>query len=173
MADEANEADAGASPGKSGSMKAVVIIGIIMLVEGVGVYGLTRLMAPPPPAADASEDEDDAISDELFERDEYREIELSSCRPTNRNGAKTLTVSISVTALVREVDLEGMQKLVENMQGRIDDRVNFVVRSVDQRHLNEAGLEVIKRQLKHELDGIFGDEDLIVELLIPELLQTE
>ena len=102
----------------------------------------------------------------------FSEIPLADCRPTNKNGVKVFSYSIRVSGLVETEQLEEAQKLVEKMQDRIDDRVNFVIRSADQKFLNEPGLETIKRQLKSEMDKLVGRDDLIVEILVPELLQT-
>ncbi len=169
MAGEAKQ-DAPAS-GKSSRLVPILIIAGVMIVEGVGVFAFSRFMSPGPPEAMAGEEAGEGDGAFLVD-DEYAEIALASCRPTNRNGPKVATVRIRVSALVRADLLEKMKERVTQMQSRIDDRVNFVVRSADQKHLNEPGLETIKRQLKREMDLLFGDEELIIDVLVPELLQT-
>jgi hypothetical protein len=62
---------------------------------------------------------------------------------------------------------------VDARQATICDRVNTVVRRAEPKFLSEPGLETVRRQIKFELDKVFGDEDLIQEVLLPELLQSQ
>jgi len=50
--------------------------------------------------------------------------------------------------------------------------VTTVIRSADPKFLQEPGLETIRRQIKFELDKVLGDDKIIVDLLIPSLLQS-
>jgi len=168
MVDEVKDAPASR---KSSRLVPVLIIAGVMLVEGVAVFALSRFMSPGLPEAMADEEAGKGEEDFLVD-DEYGEIALASCRPTNRNGPKAATVRIRVSALVRADLVEKMKERVVLMQSRIDDRVNFVVRNADQKHLDEPGLETIKRQLEREMDLLFGDEELIIDVLVPELLQS-
>jgi flagellar basal body-associated protein FliL len=79
---------------------------------------------------------------------------------------------IRVLALVRSADRERMEKLAEDKKARLEDSVNTVIRSAELNELNEPGLETLKRRLKHELGRVFGDDQLITEVLIPQLLQS-
>ena len=94
-------------------------------------------------------------------------------RPKLRSGeAKSILIQVRVSVLVNSCDADTTKKLVELKQSRIDDRVNTLIRSAQPRHLGEPGLETLKRGMKVEFDRIFGDEKLIREVLIPQLLQS-
>ena len=145
-----------------------------MLLEGVGIYSLVRFAGSGPATAEAAAAGAEADNDEATElpADDLAELEVVDCRPTNKTIGKLITFHIRVSILVRREDHEMMTKLVEEKQNRLQDRVNFVVRSAELKHLNEPGLDTIKRQIKHEFDLVFGDDKIVVEVLIPELLQS-
>lgn len=100
------------------------------------------------------------------------EIELPECRPSNKMTGKLVLFRMRVSVLVATPQAEKAKALLEANKSRIHDRINFVVRSADPLHLNEPGLETIKRRIKHELDRIVGDDQLFQEILVPELLQS-
>jgi flagellar basal body-associated protein FliL len=165
---------------RSRRLMGVLIVAGLMIVEGIFLFCLINWISPPPPEAVAGEDSA-GISGQGSGPDEnglswgdgLAEVDLTSCTLTNRNGPKAFTVTISVSVLVREMDEERVREQAERMKSRINDRVNFVVRSADQKYLNQPGLETIKRHLRNELEKCFGDDQLIVEVLVPELIQAE
>jgi flagellar basal body-associated protein FliL len=160
---------------RSRRLISVLIVAGLMIVEGIFLFCLINWVSPPPPEAVAGDDSA-SVSGQgpgLAGGDGLAEVDLTSCTLTNRNGPKAFTVTISVSVLVREMDEERVRELGERMKSRINDRVNFVVRSADQKYLNQPGLETIKRHLRNELEKCFGDDQLIVEVLVPELIQAE
>ena len=99
------------------------------------------------------------------------EIELAECRPGNSTSGKYISFNIRVSALVTSDDVERAKQLVKEKRSRIQDRINYVVRSAELKQLYEPGFETIRRRLKHEMDQLFDDDTLIKGILIPELLQ--
>ena len=155
-------------------MVTMLIVAGLMIAEGVGVFLLAGVVSPPPPQAQAGEAGLEGLDAHGLPLGEGMvEIHLADCTVTNRNGVKTYTVTISVAVLARAKDEELLTALAERMKARIDDRVNFVVRSTDQKLLGQPGLETIKRHLRSEFEKIFGEDELIVEVLVPELIQAE
>jgi flagellar basal body-associated protein FliL len=104
--------------------------------------------------------------------DAFAEVKLAECKTFNKETGKLVLFHIRVSVLVKMMDAERVRKTVEARQARIDDRVNTIIRSAEPRHLNEPGLETLKRRLKFELDRIFGDPRLVHEVLIPYLVQS-
>jgi hypothetical protein len=74
--------------------------------------------------------------------------------------------------LVAAADLERAKGLVRDRRARLEDGVNTVIRRADLNHLNEPELKTLKRHLKHLLGLIFDDDQLIKEVLIPQLHQS-
>ena len=176
MADEPQIAgEAGTSKkGGKGKPVAIMIVAVLMLLEGVGVYSLVKFTGGGPMASAAAQGEGAAEPGAPIElpEDQEAEVEVLECRPSNRTVGKLITFHLRVSVLVRRENQELVQKLVEEKQGRLQDRVNYVIRSAQLRHLNEPGLETVRRQVKHEFDKVFGDDKLILAVLIPELLQS-
>ena len=104
--------------------------------------------------------------------DSSAEVKLAECKTFNKETGKLVLFHIRVSVLVAACEADRARRLVEAKQGRVDDRVNTVIRSAEPRHLNEPGLETLKRRLKFELDRIFEDPRLVQEVLIPYLVQS-
>jgi len=206
MADAKAEApETPVDPEKRGK-KTILVVGFLMLVEGVGIFAAAKfLLSAEPTSASAVETEGEGATEGVPPPEEEHapadshaaasadsqgaksagtsgkpgggvsglaEIELPECRPTNRMSGKLVLFRLRVSILVSAAAAEKAKALVESNKARISDRLNFVIRSADPQHLNEPGLESVKRRIKHELDRVACDEALIQEVLIPELLQS-
>lgn len=170
----ANE-EGGAAPevdaGKPRRLVPVLIVALLMGVEGVGVFFLAKAISPEPVAALAAdiEGEDGAG---MAGQEAMTEVELVDCRPSNMMGGKFITFDMRVSGLVATEDVERAERLIRAKRARLEDGVNTVIRSAEPKHLNEPKLTTIKRRLKIEFDEIFGDDELIKEVLIPKWLQS-
>lgn len=170
---------------------ALMVICGLMLLEGAGIYLIVSMMSDSPQEA-AALAVHDAEPGKLPEKHEEQgeehgeghgekkgsaltEIFIAECKPTNNVSGRLYYYSIKVTALVKapedEHKLEELKKFVENNKARLEERVNVVVRSADPRYLNEPGFEMLKRQLKEEFGRLLGDDLLIQDVLIPELIR--
>lgn len=161
---------------KKSKLPLMIVMGL-MLGEGAAIFIVAKMMFGPSPldpvaAAEVVEAEGDATKEEAAPVDQTSEVDIVDCRPSNNATGRLQTYRLRVSALVRSQDAEKVNGLVESNRARIEDRVNFVIRSAEPHHLEEPGLETIKRRVKKELDQILGDEQLILEILIPELLQA-
>jgi flagellar basal body-associated protein FliL len=169
MADEAAETQS--TETKKGKIRLlmVVVVALLMGVEGLGMFMLARAIGPDPApalaaAGSSAPDADDA--------EDLAEIELAESRPNNKLSGKFITFHIRVSALVSSDDLDRVKQLVRVKRARLEDGVNTVIRSAQPKHFNEPGYDTLKRRLKHEFDRIFGDDELVKEVLIPQLLQS-
>ena len=148
-----------------------LVVAALMGIEGAGVFLLTKTISGQPEAAFGDTGGLPGSGEEQNPRDaEPAEVELAECRPTNPQSGKLITLHIRVIALVAAADREKVEEMVEAKKARIEDRVNTVIRSAAPKHLNEPGLETIRRRLHHELNEVFGDDQLIQQVLIPHLL---
>jgi len=172
MAPEASDTQPVLS-GKGGrKLMPVILIGAVMALEGVGVFFLAKVISPGPASVEAAESkggEKGAVDGNV---DHYAELELAECRPSNMMSGRFVTFQIRVSGLVDQKDLERAGKMVSAKRARIEDGVNTVFRSAEPKHLSEPELVTMKRRLKHEFDQIFGDDQLIKQVLIPQMLQS-
>ena len=171
MADESPATALSARPGRA---LPFAVVATLMIGEGVGIYFLAKALNTQPAEAVAGAavqvgagNADLAGSDEALS-----EVELAECRPNNRMSGKFISLHLRVEASVPTSELERAKALIKAKQARIRDRVNFVIRSAELKHLNEPGLETIRRRFKHEFDRVFSDDKLIREVLITEWQQS-
>ena len=150
----------------------LLILGLLMLGEAAAVFFVAKAIGGDPATAAAHANSEPQEGKGAATGGEFSEVELADCRPSNKMSGKFVTFHIRVSGLVGAVDAERVKQMAEAKQARILDRVNYVIRSAELQHLNEPGLETVKRRLKQEFDRVFGDEELIKEVLIPEMLQS-
>lgn len=175
MAAQANT-EAAPSEKKSGKKSGMIIVAALMLVEGVGVFFLANALAGKP--HDAAAEEVKHI--ETKHEDKWAnppdaataEVMVAQCKPTNTSSGRLVYHSVRVSIVVDRAKLAGVQKMVEQYKGRLEDAVNRVIRTADARQLKEPTLEMLKRRLKSEFDRILMDDKVIEEVVIPELIQV-
>lgn len=172
MADETTPSPP-ASGGRHSKLVPAIIVGLFMIGEGVGVYYLANLISSDPVAAAAADLEAaDGADGGGGESVALAEVEVAECRPSNKTSGKLVSIQLRVLVLVPQTEVERVSALIDEREGRLRDRINFVVRSVELPHLNEPGLETLKRRLKLEFDRVFEDDSLVHEVLVPEMLQS-
>jgi len=149
----------------------LAVIGSLMVAEGIGIFYVANALHESPYAAVAGEGVAVGGAAGAEIPDELAEVELAECRPGNSTSGKFVSFQIRVSGLVAAADADLARQLVKARQARINDRVNYVIRSAELPHLSEPGLDTIKRRLKHELSAALETEGLIKEILIPEFLR--
>jgi len=198
MADNEDQArpEGQAPPKKSSRTKLAMLIGGLMSLEAVGVFVVIKFFWSGPDSADAA----DAAEGEAADAGEHggggggeeggqegghsrdaalpgashldAEVGICELNAFNKRDGQLYLYQIKVTALVPGDRQAEADQLVKARQATIDDRMNTLIRGADPQHLNEPGLETLRRQIKFELGQVFQDEKLIREILIPKLLQT-
>ncbi len=176
MANENAKPETPENPPTKGRSRSWVVVIALMAVEGVGIFLGTKFFLSPSPSIAAAEGAESTGATGSAQADlktpELAEVELSECRPINRVTGKLISFRMRTSILVNASETERAKALVEANKARIEDRVSFVIRSADPAQLNEPSLETIKRRIKSELDRILGDEKLVHEILIPEMLPS-
>lgn len=161
-----------AAPSPKGRLVPVMIVAALMGVEGVGVFFLANALSPDPVSVLGETLGDGETNGANSGAMDLAEVELAECRPSNLMSGQIITFQIRVTALVAAVDLERAEELAEANRARIQDGVNTVMRSAEPKYLSEPTLQTLRRRLKKEFDQIFGDDQLIKRVLIPQLHQS-
>lgn len=198
MADEAAKTTGDAQPKPKKKLSPLMVIGALMAVEGVAVFFAARMFESAPASAEAAptdgsdghaaaDAEHGAPSGEHGSNpdaaggehgagkapsEQFAEIELAECRPSNKLTGKLVTFHLKVSVLVSVLDKERAEAGAKARLARIQDAINVVMRSAEPAQLSEPGLDTLRRRLKREFDRIFGDETLIKHVLIPQLLQS-
>jgi len=168
--DDAKEPIADAPAATSGRKK-LLTIGIvagIMIVEAVGIFLAVRMTGEPPVAegAEAAKSSEDILAQMDVE------LPLVDCDAINRKSGQGIVVHLSSSVRVAASDQERITKLIEKRQSTIKDRVQMVLRSADPQHLNEPTLDTLKRQIQSEVGQVLEDDEVILEVLITQILQS-
>jgi len=95
---------------------------------------------------------------------------VASVRVPNCNGSRTLLYSVKVAARVHSKEKDEVREFLEMRKSTIEDIISRVIRSAEEKHLAEPGLETLKRQVRFELSTLIGDEHKIEQILIPECM---
>ncbi len=172
MAAEENDAQSGRASGGKSRLVPVIVVVMLMGVEGAVVFWLATMLAPEPVAIFGAGMEGAGGSLVAPGEDAFAEVEMADCRPSNKSSGRLITFKIRVLALVASADRERAEKLARSKRARLEDGVNTIIRSAEPKHLNEPELATIKRRLKHKFDEILDDEQLVKEVLIPEILPS-
>lgn len=167
MADE-TAAPAREKTASRGRLASIFVIVGLMVVEGVAVYFVANTLSPEPIPAAAAEGGGDGSTDTSA----MAEVELAECRPSNKMAGRFVTYKIRVLGLVNAKEQDKVEAMARARRARLEEAVNVVIRSADPKQLDEPDLTTIERRIKYEFDRIFGDETLIREIVIPELLQS-
>ncbi len=151
---------------KKGRFKPLIIVAALMLGEGVGIYVLLGIVNPPPETAMA-----DDTPEEVDPFKVESEIFICQAQATNGKEGRVHTYHIELSAIVNCENLEMVERFVEAREKSILDRVQTVIRSADPQDLGDPTLQVMKRQLKFELNNLLGKE-LIEDILISNMIRS-
>ena len=177
MPDEEQQAAEPAAAKKSKKLVAGLILLAIMIAEGGLIFAAMKMFGTG--AASTSAGEVDAggaeatdPDDETTAQGELAEVLLADTDAFNNRSGRLYMYHIQVTGVVKAANKNKVEQQVETREATIRDRINTIIRGADPKHLNEPGLETIRRQIQFELNKVLGDDSLILELLIPNLLQS-
>ena len=183
MAEEKAESQSAEMPVASGKKKQTLmmlaILLLVMGVEGGGIYFAVKYLGGGPktvaaeglaPAAksggghggEAGEGEKGA------EVTEDTELQVVKFKAPNMKSGRLFLYDMEIYAKAKREKADVLKKMIESYKATIEDRLNRVVRAAEPQDLQEDGLETIRRQVRHELNQIVGDEKMIEEILIPK-----
>ena len=172
MADEDKKPEAAEeaapAPKPKKSLVTFGVFGGVMLVEGIAIFLSMRFLGSDPDPTKGMVGLEQPTTQPWAES---KELEVASLRVLNRNGPRLMLYNVHVVITVHHSDVDAAQSFLESRASTIEDTMSRVIRSAEEKHLAEPGLETIRRQLKHELHVLIGDETTIEQVLIPEFTQ--
>lgn len=150
----------------TGRHKGLLMGGIllaVMLLEGGGIFVVMKLFGSEPGPAIGAE-----LMDSQGQTPTDQELLVVQLKAPNMRTGKLYLYDIEVQAVVEQRNRSQLEAVLENRKGTIEDRLVKIVRAADPQHLQEPGLETLRRQVKYELEQIAGQEGLVKEVLIPK-----
>jgi flagellar basal body-associated protein FliL len=167
MADEEAKPDSSDAPsGGAKRKKPIVIIGVfgaVMVVEGLAIFLCMKFLGSDPDPTQGLQ----GLQPTTQPWKESQELEVAALRVLNSNGPRTLLYNVRVVVRVHHSNQKKMEDFLKNRSSTIEDAMSRVVRSAEERHLAEPGLETLRRQLLYELNSLLGDDTIIEQVLIP------
>jgi len=152
MADEQQ----GDQPEKKGGMNAIIIVAALMIVEAVAVFGVMMVTMGSSSSAQTAELE----GDEVNEDEKGVEVELIKERFQNMSTGRVWQWETHVVLRVRNKNVARIESEKEKRASEIHEGIGRIIRSAQDRHLREPGLETITRQFTQYVNEVFGfDQD--------------
>ncbi len=151
------------------SMKMIIVIAGVLLLEG-GVISAVFLLRDPAPSAASTGIEDTAepVNNNLGEIQIAESFQVENYM---RGNARTM-VTVEVWATYKKASEEESEEdskvagLIKARRSEICDRIRMRVASASQNELKDPKLEVMKRIVKSDIESVIG-EGLIEEILFP------
>ena len=136
----------GAGRRGGGRLMPLLIIAVLMVGEGIGIFLLANSLGANPSSAIGAEGAPPGAGGAVEDPNALAEVTLAECRPGNTASCKYISFSIRVSVLVAPGDRERVEQLVREKRARIEDRIKYVIRSAELRQLYEPGFETVKRR---------------------------
>ena len=160
-------ADAGAAKKKS-PIKAIAIVGVLMLVEAVGVFMVVGMTSKKPAEAEAKQLEGHAEAD----KEAQVEIPLIEDKFQNMSTGRVWVWDAGVVLKVKKKNEEFVSAQLEARAAEIKEGVSMIFRRAQHSQLKEPGLETINRQLLAYINKTLGADaeglNRIERILIPK-----
>jgi flagellar basal body-associated protein FliL len=199
MAEQPKRGDTPAADGKSADgaksaggllTKLPVLLGGVMVLEAVVLFGAFKLLGgSPTPASGADlavDDGDphahgsgtgghgggDASSTAGASKNRSVEINVVNFKAPNKLSGRTFLYDVSIYVVVKSIDAERVKQVIKDREALIQDRIRTIIAQSDPEKLgggSEPGLETLRRQVKYQLDEIVGDGQ-IAEVLVPRCI---
>ena len=165
MAEEALATEEEQKPKAKLPLKMILIVGGVLLLEGVMVSMFWVMKGGPEPAEATSPIENtqeipskgfaEVVLAESFQVDNYMQ------------GRKRTMVTLEAYARVEKAKFEELKELAENHSKELRDKIRTLISSAQPNDLKDPNLEVIKRMVKDAAEKIVG-EGIINEILFPK-----
>jgi flagellar basal body-associated protein FliL len=165
--------------------KMPVLIGIVMVLEAAVLFaGFKFLGGGPKQAAGAEATEHDAAGhgdghgggDGKEKPKEGKkkavEVQVLELRAPNKVSGRTLLFDVMIVVRAKGEHEDALKAKIADNKALITDRVRTIMAQSDPEKLgggSEPGLETLRRQVKYQLDEVFG-EGMVEEVLVPRCI---
>ena len=183
MADEnpnPAESPAPSGPGLMGLVKAVVFVGIVVVVEVVAASMLipssddTAQVAQQLISAQQDAEATDASGEDVDDGLDIREVSLGTYHVLSFNPVTdtSLTMDFELFGTVLATEEEQFIALYESNKNRVREQVLVTMRSAEVNELTDAGLGLIKRKILEKTNRALG-RPLLREIVFPKYSMVE
>jgi len=166
MADDEQKVDGAQEeqgPKKKSPLLLVGVVGVMMLLEAVGVYAVVTITSPKASMAGME------MSDEEDEAERLVEVLLVEDKFINISTGRVWQWAATVHLKLKNKNLERVESEMEKRDAEIKEGISEIIASASDRHLREPSKETVKRQLTafvHEIFGADADGEPRVERIV-------
>lgn len=183
----AEAAPAAEKKGKAGGMlaKTPVLVGGVMLIEAVVLFGGFKFLGSAPRTAPGAEvaaagehgaegghEGAEGAAAAPVDKNHLVEISVLDFRSPNKVSGRTYLYDVSIFAVTKAGSADKVKNILKDREALIQDRIRTIIAQSDPDKLGggqEPGLETLRRQVKYQLDEIVG-EGMIEEVLVPKCI---
>ncbi len=197
MAEKEKKAEAAAAPAaghgekpaaeKSGGMmtRLPVLLGGVMIIEAVVLFAGFKFLGGGSPhqaagaelvegaeSAHGGEGHGDGAGKAPLDKNRNVEMSVVEFRAQNKMSGRTFLYDVSIWVVTKGEFEEKVRAAIKDREALIKDRIRTIIAQSDPEKLgggSEPGLETLRRQVKHQLDDIIG-ENMVQEVLIPRCI---
>lgn len=170
QADKKNEggAEAATAPKKKSPVKAIAIVGVLMLLEAVGVFVVVGMTSKKPAEAEAKGLAGHAEAD----KEAQVEIPLIEDKFQNLSTGRVWVWDSSVVLKVKKKNEEFVTEQLEARAAEVREGISMIFRRAQHSQLKEPGLETVNRQLLAYVNKTLGADadglNRVERILIPK-----
>ncbi|MDX2118108.1 MAG: hypothetical protein SFY96_08005 [Planctomycetota bacterium] len=150
------------------AMKTLLIVAVLMVVEGVAVFGVMSMLGHKPVEAEAKHIEGEAEADE----ERLVEVPLTEDKFQNMQTGKAWIWDASIFFQVKKKHQDDVVKQLGERVAEVKEGIARVFRRARHNELQEPGLETLTRQLTAFLNETLGPtaegQPKVVRVLIPK-----
>ncbi len=162
MTDE--QANASSQKSGGGTLKTIIIVAIVMLIEGAAIMG-TMMLSGGPASAEGS-----GLSKEEIEKNKVIEVLVIKDKFHNRLAGVTYLYDTEIYITTRNKYSEKVDKVITDSKASLTVDVGNVFRQAEPAVFREPTYATLSRQIKAVLDKRFGtgdaDESIVQDVLI-------
>jgi hypothetical protein len=148
----------------------LALVAGVAIVEGIGFYTVTKLFGGGPQVAFGEGGPQGNVLDGVEAGGVSMTVEtevLSRFKVPNDKRGRLYVYDLDLAIKVPRHREAEAARLVSERQGELSDRIARIVRAADPAVLHEPELKTLRLQLQHAMGEVAGDQDLILEVLIP------
>ncbi len=153
------------APAKRRKMPTFGLVGGVMIVEGLAIFGTMKLF---------SADADPTIGLEPVTTtnpwSEFREIEVASLRVPHANGTRHVLYNVKIVVTVHHEKEADFNLILGKRKFTIEDAISRTIQEASELELAEPGKESLKRKIRFVLGRIILDDAMIEAVLIPHMM---
>ena len=151
------------------TMTLALVLGVAV-IEGIAFYGITKMFGGGPQTTYGAEEPEGNLLEGEEVTDAPSTVEIPVVErfkvPNDKRG-RPYIYDFDVVIKVPGLRADEAKEFVESRKGEISDRIARIVRADEPSVLHEAELKTLRMQIQHTLGEIAGDQDMVVEVLIP------